>query len=194
MCRRALLRDVEYRLGRVTLRRPRTSRPRKCCIRRYTPRPAVQTEAACPAGRLARQDQINNCGCKRTENLSDGVADEVAFVDPSRRQNAETDGGVHVTSRYRAAAIGHRDEGAAECARNLQHFDGCGATAYADDDCAAAAERDECECTDELVGELFHRVCPPVFMVTTYWRGVSSYRGTRGTVFTPERRRVCRPI
>jgi len=87
-----------------------------------------------------------------------------------------------VATRYRPDAVGHRDDGEAECKRNAEDIDRCRAAAHAGNDRRTAAEQDKCERADKFGDEFVHGVYPSVFSVASYRRRVSQYRDSDETV------------
>ena len=71
-------------------------------------------------------------------------------------EDAEADGGIDVTARNRADAVGHRDDGEAERGRDAQEIDGGGARSHATDGGGAAAEKHQRERSDEFGQRLVH--------------------------------------
>ena len=68
--------------------------------------------------------------------------------------------GAEAEKDDRADAVGHSDDGQAEREGNAENVDGCRARAHSGDDSRAAAEQDQCECTDELRELFLHRTIP----------------------------------
>ena len=124
--------------------------------------PAIGAEPAGPARCLAGHDQIEHERADdRAEDLSDHIGDEVTGRHAARDQRAEADGRIDVAAGDRADRIGHCDDGEAERESNAEDADSRRAgNGRSCDDCGAAAEEYERECTDELGESLLHFLNP----------------------------------
>src|SRR5574337_1220417 len=147
--------------------------------------PAVLPEPARPALRLAGEDDVEHERADdRAGDLGDPVADHLVGLHAPRDEDAEAHRRVHVTARDRADAVGHRDDGEAEGARDAEQVHRRRARTHAADDRRPAAEKHEREGSYEFRKKLVH----PILSFSLIDRFVP-----RASVCLPAKTRAPRP-
>jgi len=102
--------------------------------------PAILTETARPARRLACQNEIEHSrACDRAQNLRDNINDKVPDRHAARHEGAKTHRRIDMASRDLPNAIGHGHDRQSEGRSDAKNVDGSRTRAHACDYRRAAA-------------------------------------------------------